>query len=175
MRFGIATPADAARIATLRNAVAGRLTASFGHGHWSGCVTEKGVLRGIRTSRVLMALRGRSLLGTLTLVTKKPWAIDVSYFTPVKRALYLIDLAVAPDGQRQGVGRRLLEQAALEARAFPAEALRLDAYDAAAGAGEFYVRCGFREAGRVTYRGVPLVYYERLISPGEAARPRRRP
>ena len=44
-----------------------------------------------------------------------------------------------------------------------ADAIRLDAYDAEAGAGEFYVKCGFREVGRVAYRGVPLTYYERLI------------
>jgi hypothetical protein len=28
----------------------------------------------------------------------------------------------------------------------------MEAYDAAAGAGEFYSKCGFREVGRVTYR-----------------------
>jgi hypothetical protein len=45
----------------------------------------------------------------------------------------------------------------------PADALRLDAYDGAAGAGEFYARCGFQERGRVTYKGNPLVSYERLV------------
>ena len=32
------------------------------------------------------------------------------------------------------------------------DAIRLDAWDAAAGAGEFYRKCGFREVGRVRYR-----------------------
>ena len=39
----------------------------------------------------------------------------------------------------------------------------LDAYDAKAGAGGFYARCGFAERGRVVYKGDPLIYYERLL------------
>jgi hypothetical protein len=42
---------------------------------------------------------------------------------------------------------------------WPADAVRLDAFDADAGAGGFYARCGFAERGRVD----PLVYYERLL------------
>jgi hypothetical protein len=49
------------------------------------------------------------------------------------------------------------------ARAWPADAVRLDAYDAPAGAGGFYARCGYRERGRVTYRGVPLIYFEHVL------------
>jgi GNAT superfamily N-acetyltransferase len=65
--------------------------------------------------------------------------------------------------QRQGVGRRLLEEAKIVAAAWPCDAIRLDAYDAAAGAGPFYAKCGFREVGRMTYRGVPLIYFELLV------------
>jgi len=47
----------------------------------------------------------------------------------------------------------------------------LDAYDATAGAGWFYAKCGFRETGRVTYRNVPLRCYELTLqatgNPGE--------
>jgi hypothetical protein len=45
----------------------------------------------------------------------------------------------------------------------PRYALRLDAYDADAGAGGFYAKCGFREVGRVVYRKNPLVYFELLF------------
>jgi len=48
-------------------------------------------------------------------------------------------------------------------REWPGDAIRLDAYDADAGAGGFYSNCGFREVGRVNYRGTPLVYYELLL------------
>ena len=72
-------------------------------------------------------------------------------------------MAVAPAVQRRGVGRRLLHAAQAVVAAWPGEAIRLDAYDAAAGAAGFYERCGFREVGRATFRGVALVYFEWLL------------
>ncbi len=41
--------------------------------------------------------------------------------------------------------------------------IRLDAYDAPAGAGEFYRKFGFSEMGRTSYRGTPLVYFEMSV------------
>ena len=107
--------------------------------------------------------RGDEIVATLRLATKKPWAIDTSYFTDCKRPLYLTDMTVAPSLQRRGVGRLCVDAARELARTWPGDAIRLDAYDAAAGAGPFYQKCGFREVGRVTYRGTPLVYFEMLI------------
>jgi GNAT superfamily N-acetyltransferase len=103
-------------------------------------------------------------VGTLSLGTRKPWAIAPEHFTPVTRVLYLRDMAVAPAAQGQGVGRRLLAEAERLARAWPADAIRLDAYDAAAGAGEFYAKYGFKEVARVVYRGTPLIYFELLLT-----------
>ena len=65
--------------------------------------------------------------------------------------------------QRRGTGRRLLEEAKAVAASWPADAIRLDAYDAAAGAAPFYSRSPVQSVGRVTYRGVPLVYFELLL------------
>lgn len=160
----VATEADAAELAILRTDVAADLTRRFGEGHWSAPVTEQGELRNIKTSRVLVARDGEAaIIATLRLATKKPWAIDKTYFSNVDLPLYLTDMAVAPALQRQGVGRRLLEEANAVAAAWPCDAIRLDAYDSPAGAGPFYAKCGFREVGRITYRGVPLIYFERLI------------
>ncbi len=158
-----ANDGDAAEIAALRTSVAEHLTAQHGRGHWSSCVTEKSVLRGIRTSRVLVARNNKDIIGTLSLQTKKPWAIELAYFTSIRRPLYLIDMAVAPDLQHRGIGRRLMEEATAVARAWPSEAIRLDAYDGAAGAGGFYIKCGLLEVGRKIYRGVPLVYFELML------------
>jgi GNAT superfamily N-acetyltransferase len=158
-----ATPTDAASLAALRTSTADDLTRLHGRGHWSSQVTEAGALRAIKSSRVLVGRSRNVVVATLTLATKKPWAIDVAYFTRVERALYLHDMAVAPRMQRRGVGRQLLEEAKAMARSWPADAIRLDAYDADAGAGGFYEKCGFREVGRVTYRKTPLVYYELVL------------
>jgi ribosomal protein S18 acetylase RimI-like enzyme len=162
--FELATEADAGALAALHSAVAGHLTREFGNGHWSSSASEAGVARGIRTSRVLVARDPSGIAGTLRLATKKPWAIDVKYFRPSRKPLYLLDMAVRPSSQRNGIGRQLVEQATSIAQSQQADAVRLDAYDAAAGAGGFYAKCGFTEVGRNTYRDVPLIYYEMLLT-----------
>lgn len=163
LKFSEATETDVGTIVLLRTAVADHLTHQHGSGHWSSCVTEKSVLRDLRTSRVLIARQGKTIVATLRLATKKPWAIDPSYFMNVSRAVYLHDMAVVPDMQRKGIGSELLKEATTIARAWPANSIRLDAYDAEAGAGPFYAKCGFREVGKVIYRKTPLVYFELLL------------
>jgi GNAT superfamily N-acetyltransferase len=72
-------------------------------------------------------------------------------------------MAVTPEIQRRGIGRLCIESALEVAKKWPADAIRLDAYDADAGAGEFYRKCGFCEVGRASYRDVPLIYFEWLL------------
>ncbi len=168
LSFANATSADAATLAVLHLAVAEDLTRRFGTGHWSSAPSERGVLNHLRNpkfSRILLARNGLgSIAATLRLATKKPWAINTAYFTAAKRPLYLTGMAVHPDYQRQGLGQLLLQEAKTQARDWPADAIRLDAYQAEAGAGAFYAKCGFREVARVTYKQNPLVYFELLLS-----------
>jgi len=163
LRFRDASLDDVPVIAGLRNAAAGALTARFGAGHWSSLVTERSAALGQRHARVRVGRSGKRILTVVSLATKKPWAIDISYFTPVKRPLYLTGLAVSVAHQGYGLGRLAMEDACEVARALPADAIRLDAYDSPAGAGDFYTKCGFTERGRVVYRGDSLVYYELLL------------
>jgi len=168
LKFQPATVLDAARLAALHTAVAEHLTGVHGLGPWSGNASVKGALYAMRISRVFVAKAGREIVATLRLQTKKPWAIDTSYFTACRRPLYLVGMAVTPSRQRQGIGRWCLEEARKAAQAWPAEAIRLDAFDAAAGAGGFYARCGFTETGRTIYRKSPLIYYELMIRQSES-------
>ena len=163
LSIGAATLDDAAPIARLQTRVAEELTRQHGAGHWSAAVIEQSVASAITSSSVLVARDEGVVVGTLRLVTKKPWAIDPAYFTNVRRPLYLLSMAVEPARQRTGIGRRLLDEARIVGQAWPADAIRLDAYDHAAGAGPFYAKCGYREVGRVTYRSVPLRYFELLL------------
>lgn len=158
--FARAQEQHAADLAALQTAVAQHLTARHGRGHWSVMTSAEGVRRAIQSSYVLVACEHHLPVATLTLATKKPWAIDPAYFAPAKRPLYLVNMAVAVELQGQGIGRRLLGEGVAVAKAWPADAIWLDAYDAAVGAGGFYARCGFREVGRVVYRRTPLVYFE---------------
>ncbi len=163
VRFRDARPDDVAAIAGLQNAAAGALTARYGPGPWSALVSERGATLAQRHARVRVGSDGKRILTVLRLTTKKPWAIDVSHFTPVKRPLYLTGMVVSVAHQGQGLGKLALDDAVAFARAWPADAIRLDAFDADAGAAEFYVRCGFTEVGKVVYKGDPLVYFERLV------------
>lgn len=163
LRLQTAASSDAPELAALHTAVRADLTARHGPGPWSSNVTERGVQFALRNSHVYVARQQGVIVATLTLATKKPWAIDRSYFASIPRPLYLTGMAVRPDCQRQGIGRECVAQSLEIARAWPAQGIFLDAFDAGAGAGEFYRKCGFREVGRVLYRTVPLIYFEALV------------
>jgi GNAT superfamily N-acetyltransferase len=163
LTFSLANPPDAAAIAALHAAVAEHLTHKFGPGHWSSSPSERAVLSQMRRpkfERIVLARAGSRIVGTLRLATKKPWAIDTAYFSPARRPLYLTGMAVDPAHQKKGVGRRMMAEAAKMARAWPGDAIRLDAYDAKAGARGFYAKCDLREVAHVVYKGNPLVYFE---------------
>jgi GNAT superfamily N-acetyltransferase len=161
--FELATETDVPSLLSLRTEVAADLEARHGRGPWARPPTEDAVRRDLTASRVMVAREGARLVGTLTLAAKKPFAIDVSCFTAAQRPSYLLAMAVAPQRQGTGIGRRMLEAGTVLAHSLRADAIRLDAYDSPAGAGPFYARCGFVEVGRVVYRSTPLRYYERML------------
>jgi predicted N-acetyltransferase YhbS len=168
LSFAIAVPSDAPELAALHRAAAEDLTLRFGQGFWSSSQTERGILVNMRNpkfSRTLIVRAGKRIVGTLRLHTKKPWAIDTAYFTPAAHPLYLTGMAVHPTHQCRGVGRLLMQEAETIARASPADSIRLDAFDAPAGAGPFYSKCGYHELAHVVYKNNPLVYFERVLVP----------
>lgn len=163
LKLQLATGGDIEAIFALKRAIAEHLTERFGRGHWSSFGTEAGVAHSLKSPSLWVSKRRGRVIAMLSLAKRKPWAIDPAYFTPCKTPLYLADMAVAPALQGQGIGRDCLVEARRIAAKHPAEAIRLDAYDSAAGAGAFYAKCGYREVGRVVYRRNPLVYFETLI------------
>ncbi len=160
VRVDLATPEDIPGIVAVRVNAAEDLTTRFGGGHWSGHATEKGVAWDLRQGKVLVARRGSAIVATLKIATRKPWAIELSWFAPCKHPWYLTNMAVDPKQQGRGIGKRCVLEAVRLARGAGGDAVRLDAYDAVAGAGPFYEKCGFTEVGRATYRVTPLIYYE---------------
>jgi GNAT superfamily N-acetyltransferase len=158
-----ATVADVPEIMELRNAASEHLTSLYGTGNWSANTTEKGALAGMRRATAFVARYRSKVIASLSLSAQKPWAIDKAYFTTIQRPLYLTSMAVDPRYQGKGVGTGCLQEAKRIAKEWPGDAIRLDAWDAAAGAGDFYLKCGYREVGRVVYRGAPLIYFELLL------------
>ena len=117
----------------MRVAAADRLTRDFGEGHWSAHTNEGAVLRDLKASRVLAVRERGEIVGTLTLQAKKPWAIDLSYFTPCAKALDLINMAVTPGAPAGRPRPRAARRSADRRTRVPADAIRLDAYDNVAG------------------------------------------
>ena len=154
---------DVAGLVSLRVAVSQHLAAQFPEILRPAGVTEKGIRFAMTRATLFVARHRDQPIATLTLSTRKPWAIDTAYFSQSNAPLYLTDMAVSPRRQRKGVGRQCLEQAIKIARQWSADAVRLDAYDAEYGAGDFYRKCGFREVGRAVYRQTPLIYFEFLL------------
>lgn len=163
LTFAAATAADAPVVAQVHTAATRHLLELHARDASKCQVTEKGVLYGMKTQTILVARSDGEIIALLSLSPKRPWAIHPEYFTPVKRALYLTNMAVAPEWQRQNIGRRLLDHARVVAQSWPGDAIRLDAYDNETGAGRFYAKCGYREVGRVSYRKTPLIYYELVL------------
>jgi GNAT superfamily N-acetyltransferase len=161
--ISVAKMADAAGLLALRTAVAEDMGRRYGAGAWSDAPGKSDVIRQLRASRVLVARANDELVGTVRLAVARPWAIESSCFTTVASAFYVLGLAVSPLARGQGVGTELMEAAQGVARSAGVEALWLDAYDNEAGAGAFYVKCGFTRVGRTTLGKDPLIYYERLI------------
>jgi GNAT superfamily N-acetyltransferase len=155
---------DAAAIAAVRLAAARELTSRHGTGTWSFAVdSEAGVRLELGGGGVFLAREGTRAIATLRLATRQPWLGTFPFFTACARPVFLTAMAVQPERQRQGVGRRCLEEARRIAAEWHGDMIRLDSYDAPAGAGDFYRRCGYREVARVDYHGTPLLLFETAV------------
>jgi GNAT superfamily N-acetyltransferase len=163
LSFRLASNADIAALLKLRLAIDVDQAERFGDRRWSTTINERSVARGLKASRTLVATRRGRIVAAVRMETKKPWAIDLKYFTPACKAVYLHDVNVEPRSQGSGIGRHLLERAKAVAREWPVDAIRVDTYDGESGAGPFYEKCGFVEVGRTKYRSVPLVYLELVL------------
>jgi GNAT superfamily N-acetyltransferase len=163
LTFSDAHDTDLAALQAMHAEAAAALTARFGEGRWSRDGFGKRIDAIPGRNRVRVGWLDGMIVSSLRLQTKKPWAIDTAYFSPARKPLYLTAMVVSVPHQERGIGRSALEDARTIALEWGADAIRLDAYDAPAGAGEFYNRCGFQPRGRVVYRGNPLTYHELLL------------
>ncbi len=128
-------------LAALYRAVAEDLTHRFGQGHWFVSANGEGRAERSAEAKVfanLDCMHQQSCRRYPTLGYKEALGHRHRvYFTAAERPLYLTGMAVHPDLQRKGIGRLLLKEAEAVARAWSADAIRLDAFDAEAGAGTF--------------------------------------
>jgi GNAT superfamily N-acetyltransferase len=163
LKLVLASADDIPELVAMRTRVSQHLAKKFGEGYWAGRPSGGGERFLMRIGQVYIArYRGR-LVAALALTTRKPWSIDVKNFRACAKPLYVRAMAVDPARQRKGVGRKCIAEVRRIAKEMGRDAIRLDAFDCAAGAGEFYRKCGFTEAARVVYKGVPHIDFEMML------------
>ncbi len=163
LKLVLASADDIPELVALRARVSQNLAKKFGEGFWAGRSTESGERFLMRIGQVYIARHRGKLIATLALSKRKPWSIDVKHFHASAKPLYLRAMAVEPAKQGKGVGKRCIAEVRRIAAEMGRDVIRLDAFDCAAGAGEFYRKCGFAEVARAVYKGVPLIDFEMLL------------
>ncbi|HEY1797353.1 MAG TPA: GNAT family N-acetyltransferase [Stellaceae bacterium] len=119
-----------------------------------------------RLSELYLVEEGGTPVATFVLNRRKPgWYHNAWFADPQAESGYLTHLAVRPESQRRGIGRHALAEAEVICRATGLAALRFDAYQGPAGAGPFYVKCGYTLRFSNRFRGVALDYYEKVLAP----------
>ena len=164
LRCRLATATDAAQIRAVRSAAAEDLTRRFGSGHWSQVSGVRTIRKHLADETTWAGEQSGELVATLRLTEAKIGFYRSAWFAnPKSIARYLMHMAVSPDHQGFGCGTALLAEIEKVASKLGAECVRLDSYDAPAGAGPFYAKAGYTRVHSGEVNGVPLLYWEKLL------------
>ena len=157
-------PEDVRAVREIRLRAAEDLTARYGVGHWSGVSTLRTLKKRALEQPIFAIENDGAMVGTFTLSEKKIGFYRKSWFAqPEDPAIYLTDMAIDPAEQRKGSGRWCMKRIESIARSSGLRAVRFDAYDAPAGAGAFYRKCGYTRVHRGSIGATALEYYEKTL------------
>jgi len=160
----LAKDADVKSARAIRVDAAAALTQRYGSGHWSGEPSIATLKRHKEAGALYVVECDGDLVGTFKLDDKKIGFYRKAWFTrPDDPAAYLMNMAIAPERQREGIGRKTMVEIEGIVRRRALKALRFDAYDGPAGAGGFYRKCGYELMHKGTINGTALEYYEKLL------------
>ncbi|MCA1663758.1 MAG: GNAT family N-acetyltransferase, partial [Myxococcales bacterium] len=112
----------------------------------------------------LVEERGRAV-GTYTVTTRPPHRYPATRFARGVRSLYLNRLAVVPARWGGGLGAALMAEIEQRARVVGARAVRFDAFLDNAPLRAFYRRLGYVERGPFAVGPIPVVCFEKELSP----------
>lgn len=156
--------ADLPAIQLLRQRTADTLVAAHGEGHWGWVPDRANLVREMKRRDFYVVLADDVVVGTFKLSSKAPGFFNLAQFAdPKASATYLTGMAIDPTFQRQRIGRWCMAWIESHALITGSKAVRLDAYDHAAGAGPFYERCGYSNRGPLVFNGVKLMLYEKEL------------
>jgi ribosomal protein S18 acetylase RimI-like enzyme len=127
--------------------------ADQGYSHWADYYSEELVSKMISKLEVYVATQGNVLVGTGTLSTRDPKYYTADYlnkFTPSEQGVvYVLGLATAPEYNKRGVAKALLQFIEEQAIQRGIEWIRLDCRAEIPGLIKFYENRGFVERGRL--------------------------
>ncbi|KIC70588.1 MULTISPECIES: GNAT family N-acetyltransferase [Kocuria] len=101
--------------------------------------------------------------GRVTVAVASGEVVGVLVTVAQQHHLLVDNVAVAPETQGCGVGRRLLEHADAQARSLGLDELRLYTNAAMTENLRFYPRHGYRETGRHRHEGFDRVFFTRRL------------
>ena len=151
-----AQDADVADIVAVDAAAVSALPSPALGGPWGKPMPEIQVRKLVSTGTVFVARKGEVLLASLRL---RPFVGIAEQFTPATSPYELLNMVVAPEFQRKGIGRRCLLDVNRLALRLRARTVRLDTHDGPGGAAGFYSKCEYREVARQSGK----VFFERLL------------
>jgi GNAT superfamily N-acetyltransferase len=161
MRVERARADDAAAVHALYEEAAAFLTAR-GLRQWlPGAWTSDAISQAIARGEIFVARSGSRLAALLSLVDEDLEIWGASDGT----ALYLHKLTVARASASEGLGRRLLDWVADEARRRGRLRVRLDCVASNTFLRRYYAAAGFAECGEVDLARVRLARFERRLTP----------
>jgi ribosomal protein S18 acetylase RimI-like enzyme len=145
----LATPADAGRVAALMGEAYAPSAAVIGR---RPAPMDDDYAARIAAGAVHVAMIDGRLVGAAVLLAQSD-------------ALWLETVAVAPEWQGRGIGRRLIELAEGEAARRGLARLRLYTNAAMTANRALYPRLGYRETGRAMQAGFDRVFFEKPVEP----------
>jgi GNAT superfamily N-acetyltransferase len=166
-----ATRADAAAVYRIRVMTAEQLTARLGRGHWSRTAPLASVRRrltplGIATSPMTLYVVCDDSEPVATIAYgSRSWRTwpRRAWRQPDAHALCVFDVAVAPDRQRQGIGRWTMLAAEEAAGQRGLAWVRLDAYSHDPVSGAFYRSLGYEDRGAMLVMGAAVTLFEKHV------------
>lgn len=160
----LAAPGEIAGIYKLSVAAASDLVDKYGQGRWRVAAARKTLKRNQQSDSLFVIVKDAVIVGTFCFTTKKAGFYRRGWFAfPDDPAGYLLNMAIAPQHQRQGIGREVMNHIDQLARSMKLLAVRFDAYEANAGAGGFYRKCGYQLVHVGKVGDVGLEYYEKVL------------
>lgn len=160
----LAEPDDLARIHGISANAASDLVEKHGHGHWGVISTRKTLKRATQEASLYVIAQDGLTVGTFRLTNNKIVFYRKAWFArPDDLAAYLLNMAIDPAYQRQGIGQVAMREIDQRVRDMNLLALRFDAYAGPAGAGIFYQKCGYMLVHKGCVGDVALEYYEKTF------------